>query len=637
MSTWDPDLQAAYYDRGSTGQLALDYDLTRHTARGRSASFHASRSPAATAIRTQAQSSPPQDRQRTCPVAEIEHGRDPRPDKELFPGLLMGEQPRAPLASSPSPIPNLGAEALAQGGGLPVTGNDQLIQVHHSDPPFFMSGNLLPPAEPLLAAQPTPLETPNSSPDTSLLRPPNLDQPISPSTRPGFPLALNQPQERHASDAQSALGSSPPLLTQLSPLPPKGNQAPSSPNLATARERFVNDSMSALKPCSSQTLTHSRELLLVDQPSLSLLDEDQLGSVTSEQSRTTSPIACTQIPIKEAAAFATVCRPQITGNSFLSSGSNANHLLRMSGLAPELQPDYLGRTSEASLLPLVTPPNKTLPVTSLSSAAAETSLAEPLVQLSSAPYLPVFTSDHLSTELSSPAPATADDLTCDLAAVSIEPKQEVDLDAYPNFTHSHLRHLNKPTFSFEGGPALLSDCYSLGTWAIPDLKPVSTMPLLLEVPSARVCSNLLWSDLLVAVHSGDHYEALDIHSSFLKSYRSQLDRTDVALLQRNTARLLLLLNQPEAALTICKLTYQTDSEDVRNELLLSKALAQAGEPPTEEEYSTDDTSEGNIEEDCDLDPIQDDTSEGDSEEDNDLDPVEEMNRVVARTRLKHGF
>ena len=314
----------------------------------------------------------------------------------------------------------------------------------------------------------------------------------------------------------------------------------------------------------------------------------------------------------------------------------------MSGLAPELRPDHLGKTRKASLNPLVTPPNKTLPVTSLSSAAAATSLAEPIVQLSSAPYLPVSTSAQLSTELSSPAPATADDSTCDLAAVSIESEQEGVLDAYPNITHSHIRHLNNPTFSLEGRPALHSDCYSLGTWAIPDLNPVSTMPLLLEIPSARVCSNLPWSDLLVAIHTGDHYEALDIHSSFLKSRRSQLDRTDVALLQRNSARLLLLLNQPEAALPICKLIWQTDSEDVRNELLLQKTiLAQAEEPPTidpiDEEYSEDDTSVGDSEEISDLDPIQDDTNEGDSEEGSDLDPVEEMNRIVARTRLKHGF
>ena len=61
MSTWDPDLQAAYHD------------LRRHTARGRSASFHASRSPSAIAIRNQAQSPPPRDRQRTCPVEKHRH------------------------------------------------------------------------------------------------------------------------------------------------------------------------------------------------------------------------------------------------------------------------------------------------------------------------------------------------------------------------------------------------------------------------------------------------------------------------------------------------------------------------------------------------------------------------------------
>ena len=63
-----------------------------------------------------------------------------------------------------------------------------------------------------------------------------------------------------------------------------------------------------------------------------------MGSVTSEQSRTTSPLACTQIP-KEAAAFATVCRPRTTGNPFPPSSPNTNHLLRMSSLAPVPQAD----------------------------------------------------------------------------------------------------------------------------------------------------------------------------------------------------------------------------------------------------------------------------------------------------------
>ena len=57
----------------------------------------------------------------------------------------------------------------------------------------------------------------------------------------------------------------------------------------------------------------------------------------------------------------------------------------------------------------------------------------------------------------------------------------------------------------------------------------------------------------------------------------------------------------------------------------------------EEEYSEDDSSVGDSAEESDLDPIQDDTNEGDSEEGSDLDPVEEMNRIVAQTRLKHGF
>ena len=147
-----------------------------------------------------------------------------------------------------------------------------------------------------------------------------LSPSTSPPTSPGFPCALNQPQERYASDAKSALGSSPPLLNKPCP----------SQALAHSLESYASDSQSALGPSP----------LPVDHLSLSLPYEDRPGSVTSELSGTMSPRACTQIPTIEAEAFATVCRPHTTGNSLLSSGPSANHLLRMSGLAPELQADY---------------------------------------------------------------------------------------------------------------------------------------------------------------------------------------------------------------------------------------------------------------------------------------------------------
>ena len=93
----------------------------------------------------------------------------------------------------------------------------------------------------------------------------------------------------------------------------------------------------------------------------------------------------------------------------------------------------------AGLDQLFTTQQKTLPVTDLSSAAAVTPLVEPHVELSSAPHFPVLASAQLSTELSSPDPTTADDSTCDLAAVSIESQpNEVFLDADPSFTPSHL-------------------------------------------------------------------------------------------------------------------------------------------------------------------------------------------------------
>ena len=55
---------------------------------------------------------------------------------------------------SPPPIPQLGAAALAQGGGPPHTGNVHFSNVHYSDPPLLMSGHTSSPAGSTLLRRP---------------------------------------------------------------------------------------------------------------------------------------------------------------------------------------------------------------------------------------------------------------------------------------------------------------------------------------------------------------------------------------------------------------------------------------------------------------------------------------------------
>ena len=104
-----------------------------------------------------------------------------------------------------------------------------------------------------------------------------------------------------------------------------------------SQERYVSDAQSALG--SLPTLDH-----------LSNLDVE-MGSVTLEQPRAASPLACAQIPQIEAAAFASVRRSSPTGNSSLA-GDHSDHLFRMSEsvspmealdelLRHELYADYL--------------------------------------------------------------------------------------------------------------------------------------------------------------------------------------------------------------------------------------------------------------------------------------------------------
>ena len=73
-------------------------------------------------------------------------------------GSLMAEQPRAPSASSPSPIPTQGAAALAQGEGPHHAGNDHLNAIHCPDSLLLMSEHLQHLDDHLQSVHSTPLQ-----------------------------------------------------------------------------------------------------------------------------------------------------------------------------------------------------------------------------------------------------------------------------------------------------------------------------------------------------------------------------------------------------------------------------------------------------------------------------------------------
>ena len=56
--------------------------------------------------------------------------------------------------------------------------------------------------------------------------------------------------------------------------------------------------------------------------------------------------------------------------------------------------------------------------------------------------------------------------------------------------------------------------------------------------------------------------ALDLHHCCISINEAKADRCQIALLQRNCVRLLLLKNDPEEALKLCNQILSADSEDV---------------------------------------------------------------------------
>ena len=65
--------------------------------------------------------------------------------------------------------------------------------------------------------------------------------------------------------------------------------------------------------------------------------------------------------------------------------------------------------------------------------------------------------------------------------------------------------------------------------------------------------------------------ALDLHHCCISINEAKADRCQIALLQRNCVRLLLLKNDPEEALKLCNQILTMDSEDVHTIQLQAEA------------------------------------------------------------------
>ena len=252
--------------------------------------------------------------------------------------------------------------------------------------------------------------------------------------------------------------------------------------------------------------------------------------------------------------------PPLDCGSPMGEGKHPNKptcVIKASRTAAALSRFYQLKQTFASLENLFVPQQQALCVTSPSSASDVTSLVEPHVQLSSASHslVPVLASAQLSTELSSLDPTTAHDTTRDSAAVSIESQSEVFFDADPNFTPSHCRHLNHDLFYSSAYKAPRQALHSLGSVAQPP-------PLSLETADPTAINPELLEAIPGAMEEEFYGYALDLHYCCISINEAKADRCQIALLQRNCVRLLLLKNDPEEALKLCNQILSADSEDV---------------------------------------------------------------------------
>jgi len=244
--------------------------------------------------------------------------------------------------------------------------------------------------------------------------------------------------------------------------------------------------------------------------------------------------------------------PPLDCGSPMGEGKHPNKptcVIKASRTAAALSKFSKLKQTMASLNQLFTLQQKTLRVTSSSSSAPVTSLVEPDVEPSSTPLFPVLASAQLSTCLSPTVPSADDNSACDLATVSIEMWSDAD----PSCTPSHLRHLNHnlPYLSVYKAPR--KALHSLGLAPQPP-------HLALEQADPTAINPQLLVAIQKAMEEKLYEDALAFHACCLSEPRA--DQNQVALLRRNCARLHLLQQNPQEALSLCNQILSADSEDV---------------------------------------------------------------------------
>ena len=339
-----------------------------------------------------------------------------------------------------------------------------------------------------------------------------------------------QPSVEHSSATQCSVLASAQLSSVLSSTVPIA-EALSVGDLADNSSHSQGGVQAAGLPLLQQGEAVAQEELFLED-----LSSTTQGSLMAEQPRAPSASSLPPIPNLGAAALAQGRGPHHSGNHFKTL-DDANSSVLMSGMAAS--PPSPSLMTDAD-------PSYTLASTC---SDAEPSVVEPHVKLPSTMPSPMLSSVPLSHEFSSKVPITSH-------VSAGHPAQVV----FEDWTNSHLRHLNIPNLSSEGEPALLADCYSLGSW-----HNAAPSPLLLEVPDVKTMQ--FDQEVLEAIYTADHAAALELFSSCLAFCASQVDRTETALLRRNCTRLHLLLQQPDDALRLCHQDWTVDPEDVRTERL----------------------------------------------------------------------
>ena len=346
-----------------------------------------------------------------------------------------------------------------------------------------------------------------------------------------------KPSVEHSSATQCSVPASAQLSSALSATVPiaddlsVGDLADTSSHLSPQRD----------VQAAGITLLERGEAVAQEELFLEDLSYTTQGSLMAEQPRAPSASSLPPIPNLGAAALAQGGGPHHTGNHF-KPVSKANSSVLMSRLAAS----YQGSSHEM---------NQTSSSTS-TCPTVEPSDVQPWVKLPSMIPSQALSPVLFSSQLSSTVPTYRQDaaelyLSTETEACSTEAKE--DGDEFPHFTPSHCRHLNQDLFYSSAYKAPRQALHSLGSVAQPP-------PLALETADPTAINPQLLVAIQKAMEEKLYEDALAFHACCLSEPRA--DQNQVALLRRNCARLHLLQQNPQEALSLCNQILSADSEDV---------------------------------------------------------------------------